>query len=257
MPNIIIVGFGNIGRLEYDILERLNPKKYDPKLYTPKYLQQLAEDTYDLAVICVPTPLNEHGMCDISIVEQAVDTINAKVYLIKSTVIPGTTDYLKKRFYKLNKRIVMSPEHSGTTQHCNDFDYNFTILGGELEDCQYVQQIYQQVHNAYHKFMIVDAKTAELSKYMLNSYLAMKVTFCNEFAKICKSENISYEQLRECFILDPRVEASHTFVYNDTPYWDSHCFNKDIPALANYYDLPLMNAVLWINNKDKEKKRSK
>lgn len=249
MKNIVIVGYGTIGKLEASILSRSHELKVD--IIDPKYnLSADPEIVYDLAVICVPTPNDEEGRCDTSLVKSAILNTNAKVYLIKSTVIPGTTNRL---IIETHKHIVMSPEHSGATQHCTDFNYDFTILGGDIIYCQYVQQIYQYVYNAYHKFMFVDAATAELSKYMLNAYLATKVTFCNEFAMIAQCMGVSYEQLRECFVLDPRVEPSHTFVYDEAPYWDSHCFNKDIPAIAHEFNSKLLKTIIEINNDAKNK----
>lgn len=86
--------------------------------------------------------------------------------------------------------------------------------------------------DARHKFRLTDAKTAELVKYMENSYLATKVTFCNAFYRIAEHYNINYEDVRELVTLDPRIDASHTFVYRDHPYYDSHCLNKDVRAIA-------------------------
>ena len=46
--------------------------------------------------------------------------------------------------------------------------------------------------------------------------------------------DVNYSELRECFVADPRVNPSHTFVYSSYPYYDSKCFNKDLPALVNF-----------------------
>ena len=84
---------------------------------------------------------------------------------------------------------------------------------------------------------------------MENCFLATKVTFCNEFAEIAKEFGICYEQLREIFIMDERVGSSHTFVFNDQPYYDSICLNKDIPALIKQSsNALLMTQVNDINN---------
>ena len=87
---------------------------------------------------------------------------------------------------------------------------------------------------------------------MENCWIATKVTFCNEFASIAKSYGISYSELRELWLADKRVSPSHTLVYDDKPYFDSHCLNKDLPALItfcneNSIDVPLMKSVLDIN----------
>jgi UDP-glucose 6-dehydrogenase len=85
---------------------------------------------------------------------------------------------------------------------------------------------------------------------MENCFLALKVTFCNEFADIAQKYGISYPELREIFIADGRMGDSHTFVYPEAPYYNSHCLNKDIPALiafAGRETAPLMSAVDEIN----------
>ena len=86
---------------------------------------------------------------------------------------------------------------------------------------------------------------------MENSFLATKVSFCQQFWNIANEIGVDYEELRELFVLDPRVNPSHTFVYDDHPYWDSHCLNKDVPAIADAYNAELLNAVIAFNEKQK------
>ena len=58
-----------------------------------------------------------------------------------------------------------------------------------------------------------------------------QVTFANEFYRIAKTFGVSYPELRELFVCDSRVSPANTYVYDHQPYWDSHCYNKDIPAI--------------------------
>ena len=88
-----------------------------------------------------------------------------------------------------------------------------------------------------------------MAKFMENAWLAAKVSFCNQFYRACKQEGIHYEELRELFVLDPRVNPSHTFVYEKKPYWDSHCLNKDVPAVAYQYDMQLLKDIIKFNEK--------
>ena len=252
---IIFIGYGVIGRYEASQITPLNYDIYDPNLepivdgHNNIYLSKTVQ-SYDFAFICVPTPTT-NGYCDTSIVKQVVNQIEAKIYIVKSTIIPGTTLELQQQYP--DKHFVFSPEHYGATQHAKNFEYNFTILGGKKEDCVQVQQVLQRVYDARHRFIITDSTTAELSKYMLNSYLAMKVNFCNAFWEICNQYGTDYESLRECFIQDPRINPAHTFVYDDAPYWDSHCFNKDIPAIVNASGNELLKAIDQYNTHLKEK----
>lgn len=245
---ILIVGYGNIGKHMYQEFEKLQPDIYDPNIeeYSKKSKKQ-----YDFAFICVPTDKLPDGSCDTSIVESAVKDTDAEIIVIKSTIPPRTTDKLIR---ETEKRLVFSPEYYGTTQHCKK-DPGFVVLGGnkELRDC--VANLYNQVKNGYYKFYFTDTVTAELAKYMENCFLALKVTFCCEFADIAKKFGVSYPELRELFAADERVGNSHTFVYPDKPYYDSHCFNKDIPALVNFAgkNAPLMTCVNQLNLERKKK----
>ena len=246
--NVLIIGYGTVGKNLHKELEALHPDVWDIKF--DEKLKCCLKDHYDVAFICVDTPYTKEDVNDITQVRNVLNEYNADIFVLKSTVLPGTTNFL---IATTGKHIIMSPEYYGGTQHCNNFEFNFTILGGEKEDCLKVQQLLQNVYDARHTFHIVDAKTAELAKYMENCWLATKVSFCCQFHEIAKNYGLDYETLRELFILDPRVNPSHTFVYDDHPYWSSHCLDKDVPAIAYVTQADLLNAVIEYNNKFKNK----
>lgn len=246
--SVLIVGYGVVGKNLYNELKSLHPHIYD-KYHTQFNTKK--DIKYDFCFICVDTPyIDENNVCDLTQVRNALEENDADIYVIKSTILPGTTEKLRE---ETNKTIIFSPEYYGGTQHCNNFDFNFTILGGPITKCSKVQQLLQRVYDARHTFHIVESRTAELAKYMENCWLATKVSFCNQFYDIAKKCDVDYHTLRELFILDPRVNPSHTFVYLDNPYWDSHCLNKDVPAIAETYDAELLKAVIKYNNAKKNK----
>lgn len=254
MMRVVIVGHGVVGKnLEREI-RKLRPNVYDK--YKPQ--ENVSYDPqgrdvidlhYDIAFICVDTPLNGKYTCDITEVRRAIEEIDADIYVIKSTILPGTT---AKLIVETGKKIVFSPEYYGGTQHCNNFKFNFTIVGGIKQDCLKVVQVLQHVYDARHEFHITDSKTAELTKYMENSYLATKVSFCQQFYVIAEKLGVNYEELRELFILDPRVNSSHTFVYRDKLYWSSHCLDKDVPAIAEFADARFLKGVISFNEEMKK-----
>lgn len=243
MPSdVLIVGYGVVGRNLAEELSALRPARYDKY----KGIDE-RHGRYRVAFVCVDTPLMGDTL-DATEVWNAVRDNDADVYVVKSTVPVGTTDRIRM---ETGKRVVFSPEYYGGTQHCNNFDFDFTILGGSPDDCAEVQQLLQRVYDGRHVFRITDARTAELAKFMENSWLATKVSFCNQFADIAESSGVRYEQLRELFVLDPRVNPSHTYVYRDHPYWESHCLDKDVPAIANDFDAPLLRSVIEYNESRK------
>lgn len=240
--DVLIVGFGNIGKHIYEELKDLKTIDiYDP--FIPEYNMSYIE-SYNIAFVCVPTEMLPDGSCDISAVENAIENTKAKTIVLKSTVPIGTCEMLKQKY---SKDIVYSPEYYGTTIH-SPKSPNFLILAGNKNSCDKVVQYYYKVKTKDFRIYFTDYKTAELAKYMENCFLALKVTFCSEFATIAKGFNISYAQLRELFVLDERMGDSHTFVNDEQPYYNSHCLNKDIPALIKQTDKAhLMKAMLEIN----------
>lgn len=250
-PTTLIIGYGVVGHNLAKELQNLKPDIYDINL--TKYNTK-KDIKYDFAFVCVDTPLMNDYNLDLTQVRAAIAASESEIYIIKSTCPLGTVDKLKK---ETGKRIIFSPEYYGGTQHCNNFEFNFTILGGAKEDCIAAIQLLQECYDGRHQFKITDAKTAELVKFMENSFLATKVSFCNQFYDICKNNSISYEELRELFLLDPRIEPTHTFVYDNKPYWDSHCLNKDVPHIAVTQQAPLLQSIVDFNNSRKVDKNEK
>lgn len=243
--DILIIGYGVVGHNLEKEIEKLEPEVFD------KYKEEdtRTKDKYDIAFVCVNTPINGDILCDSTEVEKAIEENDADIYVIKSTVLPHTTEKLVE---KTGKNIIFSPEYYGATQHCNNFEFGFTILGGEKSVCIKVIQALQSVYDGRHTFRIVDSTTAEIAKYMENSWLATKVSFCSQFYQIAKNHGVNYEELRELFILDPRVNPSHTFVYDEHPYWDSHCLNKDVLAIAESENAELLLDIIEFNEKQKK-----
>ena len=241
----LIVGCGVVGTNLMRELAALEPDSYDK--YKGVDTRNLGG--YRVAFVCVDTPRTDSDPCDATEVRNAIMENDADVYVVKSTVLPGTTERLRD---ETGKRVVFSPEYYGATQHCNNFGFDFTILGGDEGDCWQVAQLLQRAYDGRHSFRVTDARTAELAKYMENCWLATKVSFCNQFARIAGQAGVRYGELRELFALDPRVNPSHTFVYEDRPYWQSHCLDKDVAAAAEAFDAPLLDAVIAFNEECKK-----
>lgn len=252
----LICGYGNIGKHILNEFKSIQKEFaiYDKyKVSTTDYMTYFADDRrildkdYEVAFVCVPTEMKEDGSCDTSEVTWIVNKLRdkAKAIVIRSAIPP-----IKKKMF--GKNVFISPEFYGTTQHCQESP-NFCILGGDKSKSDPVVQLYQRVKDGSFKFIFTDFNTAALAKYMENCWIATKVTFCNEFANIGKEFGVNYAALRECWLADPRVSPSHTFVYSDQPYYNSHCLNKDIPAILHFTDKALlMKAVNNINKYHKK-----
>ena len=248
MKSVLIVGVGNIGSRLYKEYRRLSPDRYDPV----KGYDEKRPIRYDFAFIAVDTPMNVDGTCDLSQVRGVIAETDAEIYVLRSTVPPGTT---KKLRAETGKSIVFSPEFYGTTQHSDEqsFDFSFTILGGTQDDCNAVTQLLQEVYDARHRFRVTDSTTAELTKYMENTMLAAKVSLCVQFWEIAGEYGVSYPEIRGLLLEDKRFSPAHTFVYDDHPYWESHCFDKDLAVIAAVSDAPLIESIISYNQRCKEK----
>lgn len=247
MKRVLIIGYGVVGKNMHKIFKHadiLDPLK--------GYYNHGNNHKYDVAFVCVPTEKKINGSCDISIVRNVIMKSSniVDVFCIKSTIPPGTT---KKYF---NNNSVFSPEYFGETIHSNGAEYDFVTLGGTPVLSSKVAEVFKEVVHSNTKFLFTDSKTAELCKYMENCWLAAKVTFCNEFYRIANKLGVNYNELRELWLMDPRINRSHTFVYENTPYYESHCLDKDIPALisfanSNQISTDFMKSVFEVNKKHK------
>ena len=226
LMKIAIVGMGYVGTAMKKLFEEA--VVYDE----PKCIGTRDEvNACYAAFVCVPTPQAEDGSCDTSVVEDVVSWIACELIVLRSTVPVGFTDHLKEKY---GKRIVFQPEYCGETA---DHPYNdlssraWITLGGAVEDCELAVQVYQQVYSSEVRIKMVDARTAELAKYMENCFLAAKVIFCNEFYDIASKMGVNYNELRETWLMDERMGRSHTFVYPDKRGYSGKCLPKDVSAL--------------------------
>jgi len=223
-----IAGYGAVGKG----LSQLFPEAtvYDEPLGIGSR-EQL--NTCDFVFIAVPTPSKADGSCDTTIVEGVVGWVQAPTIIIRSTVAVGTTERLSRA---TGKGLVFQPEFGpGETpdHHFNDLRrIRWVILGGERQNTSRVADLYKSIFNADLVIHQTDARTAELTKYMENCFLALKVTFCNELYDIAEALNVDYNELRELWLLDPRMGRSHTFVMPDDRGFGGKCLPKDVAALV-------------------------
>ncbi len=223
-----IVGYGHVGMAMKELFK-------DALIYD-KYKEIGSKEEInkcDGAFICVPTPQNADGSCDVSMVDEVLEWLKNDVIIIRSTVPVG---YTKEKDAHHKSSIVFQPEYYGETVNHPFQDLSqrkWITLGGEDEAVEKAIRIYQTVYNANIDFCITDSSTAELAKYMENAYYATKVIFCNEFYDIARSMGISYSKLREVWAYDPRINKDHTFVYPDDRGYGKSCLPKDLASIIN------------------------
>lgn len=193
----------------------------------------IAEEKADIAFVCVPTPNVGKGKLDTSIVEEVVSQAQEPLIIIRSTVMPGTADYLKEKY---NKRIVTQPEYLGeTTAHplLDQGSRAFIILGGDHKDCRETIELYQRTYNANVNIRQLTNLEAEVVKLSENRAIMYKVAQCQELYDACEAAGVDYYNIRQAvYGDDPRFELWFTFVYPDARGANSKCIPKDVYAWA-------------------------
>lgn len=124
-----IIGYGVVGKAQEKLLGKENCIIHDPSLGFDNK-EKINSECY-IAFISVPTPMSDDGSCDTRIVEESVKWLSTPLIVIRSTVVPGTTDFLSKKY---KKNIVFQPEYLGETSnhpYSNQANKDFVILGGQ------------------------------------------------------------------------------------------------------------------------------
>lgn len=230
-PTVAIVGYGAVGEALHELFPQA--RIYDPHVNGFGGEDRRAEvNGCDFAFVSVPTPSLPSGACDVSIVEEVVSWIDSTIIILRSTVPAGTTNHLVAQ---TGKRIVFQPEYGPAETPDHPFsslrNVRWVILGGLPANTRPVTDLYKTTFSSDITIWQTDAKTAELCKYMENAFYASKVTFCNEFYDIAQAMGVDYNELRELWLLDPRIGRSHTFVFPDDRGFGGKCLPKDLAAI--------------------------
>jgi len=196
----------------------------------------------DFVFVCVPTPSLPDGSINIDIVESVVKSISKEkndiskpIIIIKSTVIPGTADYLSSKYRNID--IVVNPEFLTERTAKSDFlcQHN-VILGGDMRHTDLVRSLYQKRFGDSLSVLQTTMKTAELIKYMINSFFATKISFMNEMHLIASKIGADWDDVMIGFLRDGRISVSHTSVpgHDGKLGFGGHCLPKDISALVKF-----------------------
>ena len=230
--------------------------KYKRFSSTVSSLEELTKSS-NIIFICLPTPMKENGECDIGIVEKEIIKIDQystepKIIVIKSTVPPGTTKKIDTKSKNIN--IVFNPEFLTEQNFIEDFKkQNRIVLGGNEKSVQVIEKVYKRIFPAT-TIIKTDATTAEMIKYLTNTFLATKVSFANEIKMICDKIDVDYDEVVEYSLYDKRLGNSHWAVPGPDGKlgFGGSCFPKDINALIYFakekgLDLDLLQSV-WETN---------
>ena len=243
--NIGIIGNGFVGSaVEFGFSAQTNcdavVRVYDKNPVKSVHTLNETVNKSDFIFVSVPTPSNDDGSMNVNILESAlmdIQRVNKKknIILIRSTILPGTTTKLQKKFKKLN--LVFNPEF--LTERSAKFDFinqSRFILGGRKRITARVAELFRWRFGDSISIIETNFETAELIKYMNNCYFATKVSFMNEMKLIADKSNVDWDLAVDGFVRDGRIGHSHLAVPGPDGRmgFGGSCFPKDIQAMIHF-----------------------
>jgi UDPglucose 6-dehydrogenase len=214
-----------------------------------------------LVFLCLPTPESEDGRADLRFIHSVIDELANQVgddvvFVVKSTVPPGTAASLRKRLADLGSsaRLVSHPEFLREGKAVEDFMEPDRIVVGSYDkaDAELVASLYRSIDT---EVIITDPTSSEMIKYANNAYLATRITFANALANVCEAVGADVLDVIHGIGLDHRI-GPHFL--QPGPGYGGSCFPKDTAALIAVagdagYDFQLLRAVIEADHEQRRR----
>ncbi len=215
--------------------------------------------------LALPTPPGEDGSADLKYILKVADDLGSilteyAVIVDKSTVPVGTAEKVTAAIAKkatVDFDVVSNPEFLREGVAVDDFmKPDRVVIGTQSKKAiEIMEQLYEPLVRQGNPIIFMDEKSAELTKYAANSFLATKITFMNEIANLCELLGADVDMVRKGIGTDSRI--GKRFLFSGIGYGGS-CFPKDVQALAKSakdadYNFGILNAVMNINQSQKTK----
>lgn len=231
------------------------------------FTTKLSEGIKDAKVIflALPTPPGEDGAADLKYVLKVSDDLGPlledyTVIVDKSTVPVGTADKVRERIAakaKVEFDVVSNPEFLREGVAVDDFMKPERVVIGTTSNRarKLMETLYAPYVRQGNPLVFMDERSAELTKYAANSFLATKISFMNEIANLCELVGADVDAVRKGIGTDSRI--GKRFLFPGIGYGGS-CFPKDVQALAKSasdvrYDFKILHAVMDVNTAQKTK----
>ena len=217
----------------------------------------------DIIFLALPTPPGENGSADLKYILQVAEDLGPKLenYVVivdKSTVPVGTADKVRDtiaRNTSVKFDVVSNPEFLREGVAVDDFmKPDRVVVGTQSERAKkIIDTLFAPLVRQGNPVIYMDERSAELTKYAANAFLATKITFMNEIANLCEKLGADVDMVRKGIGTDSRI--GKRFLFSGIGYGGS-CFPKDVQALARSaaeadYDFKILNAVMDINDVQK------
>ena len=220
----------------------------------------------DVLMVCVGTPGQANGSLDLSYVRRVVQQIGEqlagaaayKVVVIRSTLLPGSMQSVVIPLLEESSRrqagkgfgVCINPEFLREGSAISDYDHPpKTVIGASDERAATVVRALYSGLNA--PLILTNLRTAEMVKYIDNSWHALKVTFANEVGRLCKAMDIDAREAMQLFCMDTKLNISNAYLRPGFAFGGS-CLPKDVRALTYQgrlldVDTPVLSSILASN----------
>ncbi len=232
-----------------------------------EFTTSLQEGIKDAQIIflALPTPPGEDGSADLQYVLRVAEDLGPMledftVIVDKSTVPVGTAEKVTEKVKagaEVEFEVVSNPEFLREGVAVDDFmKPDRVVIGAESEkSIKLMEKLYAPFVRQGNPIIFMDVRSAELTKYAANSFLATKITFMNEIANLCELLGADVDKVRKGIGTDTRI--GNRFLFAGIGYGGS-CFPKDVQALAKSssevnYDFKILNSVMSVNKSQKQK----
>jgi UDPglucose 6-dehydrogenase len=232
-----------------------------------KFTTELAEGIEGAEVIflALPTPPGEDGSADLKYILGVADALghtmkDYAVIIDKSTVPVGTAERVRAAVAKnatVEFDVISNPEFLREGVAVDDFmKPDRVVIGTNSNRAKTVmEKLYAPLVRQGNPIIFMDERSAEMTKYAANAFLAMKITFMNEIANLCEKTGADVDSVRKGIGTDSRI--GKRFLFAGIGYGGS-CFPKDVQALAKTaseydYDFKILKSVMGVNEKQKTK----
>ncbi len=243
-------------------MDNLLSKAIDNKKLIATLDAKTAIESAEAVFICVGTPSLDDGSINLDYIKSAAKTIannmnNYKVIVVKSTVVPRTTEDIVGAILKESGKefgLCMNPEFLKEGSAIKDFLQGDRIVIGASDER--AEKVMREVYRDFpQKIFATNPRTAEMIKYANNSFLATKISFANEMGNLCKKLDIDSYEVMDGIGMDERI--NRRFLDSGAGFGGS-CFPKDVKAivskgLAEKEQMALLKSVLKVNDEQPKK----
>ena len=254
-----IIGYGFVGQaVQYSFMtQNVETFIVDPK-YNDNTLDDLVEWNPGLIFVCLPTPSNNDGSIDASLVRDTVKNLKSRLntfIIIKSTITPKIVSEITSQEFNIAYVPEFLSEGNAKFDMVNS---DFMVIGTNFDNA------YDQVIDYYEKYSMckkginyinVTPTEASFVKYTINTFLAMKTAYFNELYSLADAADVNYQNILKGVLADSRIGSSHTKIPGpDGKFgFGGACFPKDLNAFIDYSDnkskLTILKGVRTSNNR--------